>query len=89
MNLPISRFVSIFLFVLILIISLLSQKTVAIKFNDSVRSIITYERTVKDVLISNNYPARVTTSTNKILNVPLMESMVIDIKYDGSIQLLP
>lgn len=89
MSLSLSKFLGILLFVLFIFIVFLTQKTIAIKFYGSIQTIITNERRVKDVLVSKKYPSRIIASDNKNLYLPLHEHMVIELKSDGSIHIVP
>ena len=89
MKLPISRFFIFFLFVLFVLSVSLSQKSVSIFYKNDRHSFLTYERTIQDVLHSNNYPTDFSTKNADLLKKPLKENMVITILPNEVIEVEP
>jgi hypothetical protein len=85
MNISISKFFIIFISILFIFCVFLSQKTVAVKYQNKISSYITYERTVNDLLKSQSYFIN---HSEKNLLKPLGEGMVIEILSDQSIKIL-
>lgn len=89
MKLPISRFFIFFLFVLFVLSVSLSQKSVSIFYKNDHHSFLTYERTIQDVLQSNNYSIVFSTKNADLLKKPLKENMVITILQTDLIEVEP
>jgi len=89
MNISLSKFFIIFILVFFVICVFLLPKSVRVTYKNNSQTYVTYERTVKDVLNSCAYPARLVDSNKLILKKPLLEGMIIEILPDQSIRTLP
>jgi len=90
MEIGLSKFSSYLLLLLFIFSVLVSQKSIAIHLEDRVypMGIITYERTIRDVLISKGIYLPNTNHNTSANKIRLHENMVIKIGKDQSINSL-
>jgi predicted PurR-regulated permease PerM len=86
MNIPLSKLVIIFLAIFFVFCLFLTQKSVSIQYLNTIVTYNTNERTIKDLLQSNQYLINVNQMNQDILKKPLMEGMVIEILSNQSLR---
>lgn len=90
MNISPSKFILFFLAIFYIFCIFLTQKTVSVIYSNRITTYATYERTVKDILLSQQYSVIMNQTNQSVINKPLTEGMVLEVLSNRSIrQVLP